>query len=306
MTARCRVPGAVCRVLDARRRVPGAGCRVLRAACWVLGALVLAATGAEAQTLQQRIDGVEAKGGVTWVEYRVPMVGGSRRMCCFDSGAPRGADCCGRCRLEGRDGVVLNNSNQPEPVAARIVVEPPSEMRVFARIENRSVTRLRIFSLDCDVDADGVAVTTLSGIVADDSVAWLAALIRSGGDPATIPALSALALHPGDAAGKVLIALARNDQRTRIRSQALFWLSQRAGDEALKTIGSAVSDDPEIEVKRRAVFALSQLPRDEGVPMLLDLARNHRLPEVRRQAMFWLGQSKDPRAIDFFEEILRR
>lgn len=279
-----------------RGRVLGAGCLVLCA---------VAAATADAQTLQQRVDAVAAKGGVAWVEYRVPMVGGSRRMCCFDSAAARGADCCGRCRLEGRDGVVLNNSNQPEPAAARIVVEPPSEMRVFARVENRSVTRLRIFSLDCDVDADGVTVTTLSGISADDSVAWLAALIRSGGDPATIPALSALALHPGDAAGKVLIALARSDQRPRIRSQALFWLSQRAGDEALKTIGSAVGDDPEIEVKRRAVFALSQLPSGEGVPMLIDLARNHRLPEVRRQAMFWLGQSRDQRAVDFFEQILR-
>jgi HEAT repeat protein len=99
--------------------------------------------------------------------------------------------------------------------------------------------------------------------------------------------------------------MARSDQRPRIRSQALFWLSQRAGDEALRTIGNAVSDDPEIEVKRRAVFALSQLPRGEGVPLLIDLARNHRLPEVRRQAMFWLGQSKDPRAVDFFEQILR-
>jgi hypothetical protein len=53
------------------------------------------------------------------------------------------------------------------------------------------------------------------------------------------------------------------------------------------------------------VFALSQLPRGEGVPLLIDLARNHRIPEVCRQAMFWLGQSKDPRAVDFFEQILR-
>jgi HEAT repeat protein len=90
----------------------------------------------------------------------------------------------------------------------------------------------------------------------------------------------------------------------RIRGQALFWLSQRAGDEALKTIGTAVSDDPELEVKRRAVFALSQLPRGEGVPLLIDVARTHRLPEVRRQAMFWLGQSRDPRAVDFFEQVL--
>jgi hypothetical protein len=27
---------------------------------------------------------------------------------------------------------------------------------------------------------------------------------------------------------------------------------------------------------------------------------------VRKQAMFWLGQTKDPRAVKFFEEILTR
>jgi hypothetical protein len=26
---------------------------------------------------------------------------------------------------------------------------------------------------------------------------------------------------------------------------------------------------------------------------------------VRKQAMFWLGQSKDPRALAFFEQILK-
>jgi hypothetical protein len=50
---------------------------------------------------------------------------------------------------------------------------------------------------------------------------------------------------------------------------------------------------------------LSQLPKDEGVPKLIDVARKHRNPEVRRQAMFWLGQSNDPRALAFFEEVLR-
>jgi len=25
---------------------------------------------------------------------------------------------------------------------------------------------------------------------------------------------------------------------------------------------------------------------------------------VRKQAMFWLGQSRDPRALDFFAEVL--
>jgi HEAT repeat protein len=270
-------------------------------------AIVLGADAAAAQTLQQRIETAAAKAPVTWIEYRVPMTGGSRRMCCFDS-SNGGTDCCRRCRLEGGDGVFLANDTTPAPV--RVVVEPPSEMRVFARFENRTLTRVRVFSLDCDVDTDGVNLVPLTGVAVDDSVAWLAALVRTTSDmpdrlnAIQMPALSALALHPGDAAASVLISRARSDQRPRIRGQALFWLSQRAGDEALRTIGNAVSDDPEIEVKKRAVFALSQLPRAEGVPLLIDLARNHRLPEVRRQAMFWLGQSKDPRAVEFFEEIL--
>jgi HEAT repeat protein len=58
-------------------------------------------------------------------------------------------------------------------------------------------------------------------------------------------------------------------------------------------------------VKKRAVFALSQLPKEEGVPLLIKVARTNANPAVRKQAMFWLGQSRDPRAVDFFAEILR-
>ena len=54
------------------------------------------------------------------------------------------------------------------------------------------------------------------------------------------------------------------------------------------------------------MFALSQLPKDEGVPLLIKVARTNTNLEVRKQAMFWLGQSKDPRAIDFFSEVLRK
>ena len=98
---------------------------------------------------------------------------------------------------------------------------------------------------------------------------------------------------------------ARDDRRPFVRSQALFWLSQRAGQQAVGAIRNAVDNDPETEVKRKAVFALSQLPKDEGVPLLIDIARNNGNREVKKQAMFWLGQSKDPRAISFFEQVLK-
>ena len=54
------------------------------------------------------------------------------------------------------------------------------------------------------------------------------------------------------------------------------------------------------------MFALSQMPKDEGVPRLIEVARSHRNAEVRKQAVFWLGQSNDPRALTFFEEVLKK
>lgn len=103
-----------------------------------------------------------------------------------------------------------------------------------------------------------------------------------------------------------LIDLARTDASHAVRGEALFWLAQKAGKLAAGTITDAIANDPETDVKRRAVFALTQLPKDEGVPLLIQVARTNRNPEVRKQAMFWLGQSKDPRALGFFEEILKK
>jgi hypothetical protein len=102
-----------------------------------------------------------------------------------------------------------------------------------------------------------------------------------------------------------LIDAARTHPAPEVRSQALFWLAQKAGKEAEATITRAIDEDPETSVKERAVFALSQLPKDEGIPLLIQVARTNKNTAVRKKAMFWLGQSKDPRAIDFFESVLK-
>lgn len=106
-------------------------------------------------------------------------------------------------------------------------------------------------------------------------------------------------------ASDALLSAARNNANATVRGEAIFWLGQKAGAKAAATIKDTIDKDPETEVKKRAVFALSQLPKDEGVPLLINVARTNKNPEVRKQAMFWLAQSKDPRAIDFFAEILK-
>lgn len=100
---------------------------------------------------------------------------------------------------------------------------------------------------------------------------------------------------------------ARNDKSAQIRSRALFWLAQKAGNkQSQDLIKNAASNDPERSVKEQAVFALKQLPEAQGVPMLIDVAKNNPDPAVRKKAIFWLGQSKDPRALDYFAQVLKQ
>jgi HEAT repeats len=101
-----------------------------------------------------------------------------------------------------------------------------------------------------------------------------------------------------------MVRMAKEDESVLVRGQALFWLAQKAGDRAIGAISNAIDNDPDTEVKKKAVFALSQLPKDEGVPLMINVARSNKNPAVRKQAMFWLGQSKDARALAFFEEVL--
>lgn len=118
----------------------------------------------------------------------------------------------------------------------------------------------------------------------------------------------AFALHLNEAPGALpaLIDMARRHPNGDVRGSALFWLSQQAGERATAAIVEAGEEDPDLEVKERAIFALSQLPPDRGVPLLIRYARTHDSREIRKKAMFWLGQTEDPRALEFFEEVLTR
>jgi hypothetical protein len=47
--------------------------------------------------------------------------------------------------------------------------------------------------------------------------------------------------------------------------------------------------------------------RNNGeIPELIRIARTDPDPYTRRMAIFWLSTSADPRALDLFEELLRR
>jgi len=105
-----------------------------------------------------------------------------------------------------------------------------------------------------------------------------------------------------------LLRLARDQSRPNsIRTQSVFWLSQIAGEKITANLAELTGDAAiDRDVREQAVFALSQRPHGEGVTALINIARTNRDREIRKKALFWLGQSRDPRALALFEEILSR
>ena len=237
---------------------------------------------------RQSLDALAGKSGTSWLGYAVPIVEGERFICdgmTFDGNYREG-------RQPARAGDVLK-------------LEGGRQLWVLYRLDAGRVDRIRIASEDCTLDAGGLTVNWLTSVAPRDSVTVLSSFLTAA-TPNKLAdgALTALAFHREPAALDRLLTTARDGGTTHQRGQALFWLSQRAGDKAIGAINDAIANDPETDVKKRAVFALSQLPRDEGVPRLIEVARTNANPAVRKQAMFWLGQSRDPRAVKFFEEIL--
>jgi hypothetical protein len=207
---------------------------------------------------------------------------------------------CNGTRLENSSGGDATPRSQ-RPIA----LEGNAESVLLFRAEKNRISKVRIFSMDCALDAGGLPFTWITNVPAPQSVKFLRELIhQNGANDVENGSILALSLEDDPAALDALIDLAKNDPSTHIREQALFWLAQKAGARASATIENAIVNDPDAAVKKHAVFALSQLPRDEAVPKLIEVARTQRDPEVRKQAFFWLGQSKDPRALAFFEQVL--
>ena len=104
-----------------------------------------------------------------------------------------------------------------------------------------------------------------------------------------------------------LFEVARNDESIELRRQAIRLLGERVGKRSFDFLSAtAQNTDANTEVQVQAVRAISQRRSEESVPLLIKIARTHPNQLVRKQAIRSLGESGDPRAIDFFKEVLMK
>ena len=104
-----------------------------------------------------------------------------------------------------------------------------------------------------------------------------------------------------------LFEVARSSETLDVRRQAIRLLGERVSKRSFEFLSAtAQSNDGNAEVQVQAVRAISERRSDESVPLLIKIARTHPNQLVRKQAIRSLGESGDPRAVEFFKEVLSK
>jgi len=104
-----------------------------------------------------------------------------------------------------------------------------------------------------------------------------------------------------------LFEVAKGNDVMDARRQAIRLLGERASKRSFEFLSqTAQSTDGNAEVQIQAVRAISERKAEEAVPLLIKIARTHPNQLVRKQAIRSLGETGDPRAIDFFREVLAK
>jgi len=144
------------------------------------------------------------------------------------------------------------------------------------------------------------------GVVSPSEAArYLLALAHTVGGSNAGDAVSAAAFADVADLSPELASLVRDDAASiEARKQALFWLGQ--SDVPTADLVRLRDSLKPFSLREHYTFVLSQRHDDAALDGLIDIARRDPDTEIRKRAMFWLGQSKEPKAIKFFQDILTR
>ncbi len=104
-----------------------------------------------------------------------------------------------------------------------------------------------------------------------------------------------------------LFEIARASDDADARRTAIHMIGEKVGRRALELLRETVeSNTAETQVQTQAVHAIGERPAEESVPLLIKIAKTHANQQVRRTAVHLLGESGDPRALEFFREVLSK
>ena len=221
-----------------------------------------------------------------WFGYAVKTIRKDSESCCWNGEG-------GGCGLEGkrREDSAGVRPSEPEQLHGSDTVA------VLLCVENNTVGKVRLYSLQCPLDAGGLPLIWLNGVSSRASVNYLKTLATNDSSHVADGAVFTIAQHADSEADTVLAELVAPTQPERIREKVAFWLGASRGAPGLAVLKNMVAHDPSPKVRDKAVFALSISKQPEALDELIQTAKSDPSPHVRGQAIFWLAQKAGKQAV---------
>lgn len=104
----------------------------------------------------------------------------------------------------------------------------------------------------------------------------------------------------------ILMKIAKDNSRPRLREEAIFWVAQEGNSpEIIDFLRDLIYNDPNIQIQKKALFSLTQVHDAITEEELLKIVKSHKNIELRLDAIFWLGQqTKSPEMIKAMKDIV--
>ena len=243
-------------------------------------------------TLTATVDRFRHSNAQRWLGYEVAALPQSHFSACssWSNASSMDNDCCGEYRLEGETNYSVNPGNQ---------AATEYKFYVLLRLNQGEIIKVRSVMAGCHLDAGGVPFTWLTGVNANDSIAFLSGLATQFSEShrsRVDDALLAIGYHATPEATKVLSGIAASSAPMHLREQAAFWLGVQRGHEGFLALQSLEKTTTESVFREKLTFDFSQNSDPAAEDELLHMAKSDPDTKVREQALFWLAQKAGKKA----------
>jgi HEAT repeat protein len=166
---------------------------------------------------------------------------------------------------------------------------------------------MKIYTNDANVEVKRAALRSLAETKTPRAQARLLEVARTETNPELRKTAIRVLGERGEAAVDDLLKLYNSETAPEVKRAVLQSLSEIAGKRSFDFLSAtAQSTDGNVEVQVQAVRAIGQRRAEESVPVLIKIAKTHPNQMVRKQAIRSLGETGDPRAVEFFREVLTK
>jgi len=169
-----------------------------------------------------------------------------------------------------------------------------------------AIQKTRLINLNQNFRVHDRRVYWLGEANAEDSVSLLSNLTLNSPQNYSSSLIHYMTLHDSPGVTTRLLQMARDTSNNlEMRRNAISYLGREVNQQAAQELEKLTSDTNS-EIQKAAVQAISRRVDNESVPALIRIAKDHPNQTVKRQAIQLLGQKKDPRVVDFFEQMLKK